>query len=1701
MIPLDIRDRALSVVPAPDMVGDCHIREDAGFNGYCESYGVRLYLVSGRLMCAEHAEKVTGIPAGRLETPPFDDEEQMISGDCKADAARHRIFRGAESWAEEQDAAGRHIPARGWESWAEEHHQDGDEFLATFRRWLIEREWDGADWAAWAFEDAPLPVGSVPASVGRAGVLAVGEQPEPQVEFPGVLGGGESAEHMGAGVWRVTYREGFTYELTPAPFHPGEYGVGRVLEDGTVRGWGAIFDDTSITPAVKWTRLESKTLAETHAFQARYGHLHEAEVPFSLELTVEELEAGRVWHVTRFGRSGVLVLQGWGYALLTETGDFPETPNRKYIDGKRWRYAIQCIVGGMGNVSTDRMRLVEVDRSGEPCAVNGHDAGQSCESGKRNKAFSRFTVEVTGPDGEIAGTVPVCAKCWTQRALGEERWSASREAADIAWRLSEGKGSWVDWQDRSQDLTSQLLAAALDAGAALPDIRTVLYAEALVIGDQRAAKAARAAAAKAGAGKVAADAVCERVLAQRAQAHVELIAWSEAYAVAWTTWVEAKYDLEGEEREAFPEFVAPVKPGPAVEVAADDTSYSGEDDDQDHQDDEQEEHGESTVMGRGSKAPRKVKAVRVGDIVFSDKNTFPCVATLNGHAYVLRKLAGLFSAQHEHSAARLVFEGEDPKNRCRTGGDSFPNLPALKRAILADAVERGPVGVQRQDQPEREPDPVVEAGPWGPFERGQIVTVDGEEGMWTLMAHAQNEGVWQAEPATLRGGERREFSVSALTAKTWPDGAEDWQKPVDAAGREIRLGDLVVQDFFEQTTVREVTRIYQNGNWLAHAVQVCADGRRDEFTEQTNRLRVVTREQLAAHVDIDLEDGGHQGRIVSALASNWACQFRVLCTCGEFFDWEEVTEPGRSRKIAWRKTLGEAQALWAEHCRTHVQDDADQAPEVTPGYSVMQVNPAGDKTDCTEGMWWAHCNGGREGCYQYGHIISPDADTSFRETQEAARALGEWHFGGEQGPAPTDRFPGQAEASRVVWASCAYEFVYRAECTECDDAKEKFTGGKGIARTATDKRRAVRDAAVEWTAEHAEQHQAAESAENSPADGEKILVQGPGSAGESVEVPELADTAEIPVKPEPTPGLYAPTLHTEERTGDVADECREGGHRYVWLVIEAEGVARILRSYLTCECSGEKLGNFGRSGPSMNQGTQTKPLGIRDASIASALGVAKRNSYTTKGPWEIVSDTLKRCSVEWDHAKAVTVAVDPNSASQRRRSAVPEDAAPCGQPSAWRIICGAHGLFMPRVPRTLAQIEKQVRTEMAYRVRENRSQLTRKERRTAHAMLVREYSSERTDLTGYGKTLHGKQDPTPPVVRESESIRPMNPGWAQEWWLFADVYGYGFEVSHRNAKWSGLARLDEWQSEDGKVSLPGKLLRVAKEPCGTAEELLNLCREMGEKRAVHDAGTRMVQRVVTQGAEPVEVAAAVEAPAAVLPSTGRGYWEIGERVIFEGRAGRVVSATIGKTLVEMDGAEPGYLEHLEPRDLVAERYVVCGGEMMPTMPERPVRDWFAAKLAPAPAVEEDGPDYAAISRANHAAVVAEMVVEEDQEQPLEDFPAMDWESLTTELAELRTEACGGAAFDWDDVAAELAALRELAAEGREEAGEPALTWAQVEQELAELRQEAVPAAVPAPVVRTVIPARLARESLSLAASAALVTLAASQLAEVMPVSV
>ncbi|MFI8928244.1 DUF3560 domain-containing protein [Streptomyces sp. NPDC053474] len=440
---------------------------------------------------------------------------------------------------------------------------------------------------------------------------------------------------------------------------------------------------------------------------------------------------------------------------------------------------------------------------------------------------------------------------------------------------------------------------------------------------------------------------------------------------------------------------------------------------------------------------RPASAVKVGDIEFSaDKRS----ATLSGHAYALTVSGRDYDVVHVASGERLTVEANAKGVRA---------LPMAKRALLADAIARGQVlaaAVPEQPQP--------------------------------AVIPAQREAQRDPQPQE----EQPDNVQEQLRA-----GVEAWRLPVDSQGRTVKVGMLAVQDFFEQTHARRVVRVYQNGNWLAEMV---SDRDGSVTSDHTNRLAVVTQEQVDALVSVDVEDAGYRGRITQALVSQHAGQFRVVCQCE---DGMEVCEPGHSRKIAWRATVEEARELWEQHCSAHTA-----AP-----------------------------------------------------------------------------------------------------------------------------------------------------------------------------VEETTDTAEIPAQ---RPGLYAPVVQHEEREGADAEECRAGGHRYVWLCVEAEGVARILRSYLTCACMGEKLGNFGRSGPSMSQGTQRKPLGIRDASTASALGVAQRNDHSIAGPWAVVSDTLKRAPVRWDHEVPAPAVIDPNSTAQRRRSAVPEHAAPCSKPSAWKMICGGGEVFNLVVP-------------------------------------------------------------------------------------------------------------------------------------------------------------------------------------------------------------------------------------------------------------------------------------------------------------------------------------------------------------------------------------------------------------------------------------
>ncbi|WP_406257183.1 hypothetical protein [Streptomyces chartreusis] len=305
-------------------------------------------------------------------------------------------------------------------------------------------------------------------------------------------------------------------------------------------------------------------------------------------------------------------------------------------------------------------------------------------------------------------------------------------------------------------------------------------------------------------------------------------------------------------------------------------------------------------------------------------------------------------------------------------------------------------------EPETREDPALK-DPYGPYEAGQIVTVEGHPDLWCLMAQAQNHGFWQAEPATLEGGPRKEFPLRKLAP--WPatEGAEAWQLPVDATGREIRLRDLVVQDFYEQTHTRRVTRIYRNGSWLVTAVN---DGDGTTLIDECNRMRVISPQEAAARVELHVEDCGYKGRIVQSIASNKRGQFRVLCTCGDDFAyWDEVVEAGHSRKTAWRKTLKEARKVWDDHCQQHIA--ATENIKLDGHRALIQQSQHTER-----GRWWVHCTcPGTDGTI----ISRPDGD-SWCDSREEAHELWTWHRQGERGEIPNPRQQQPDVASTEVQA-------------------------------------------------------------------------------------------------------------------------------------------------------------------------------------------------------------------------------------------------------------------------------------------------------------------------------------------------------------------------------------------------------------------------------------------------------------------------------------------------------------------------------------------------------------------------------------------------------------------------------------------------------------------------------------------------------------
>ncbi|MFD0437333.1 hypothetical protein [Streptomyces chartreusis] len=190
----------------------------------------------------------------------------------------------------------------------------------------------------------------------------------------------------------------------------------------------------------------------------------------------------------------------------------------------------------------------------------------------------------------------------------------------------------------------------------------------------------------------------------------------------------------------------------------------------------------------------------------------------------------------------------------------------------------------------------LDAPPGGEvFSAGEIVGVEGRPGEWELMKPWPGPGVWIAESARLKDRVSAKVAVGAL------------QRLADAP--HIRRGDLVMQRYPEQERAAVVGAVVRLGQWVAVKSYTLPDGGVCLALDSVDRLEVVTAEQLAAAVRVDVVHGAHMGRIVQAVVSARAGQFRVVCRCAPGAG--EICRDGR--KVTWCPSLDSARQLWDWH--------------------------------------------------------------------------------------------------------------------------------------------------------------------------------------------------------------------------------------------------------------------------------------------------------------------------------------------------------------------------------------------------------------------------------------------------------------------------------------------------------------------------------------------------------------------------------------------------------------------------------------------------------------------------------------------------------------------------------------------------------------------------------------------------------------------
>lgn len=318
--------------------------------------------------------------------------------------------------------------------------------------------------------------------------------------FPGVLLECEHVAVSDEGRFDLTTAEGYSYWLAPISYAPDAWNAGHAGSSGFWYG-----DDRTLDKALEWVRFESVNRARFTQLWQTYRHLLDEPVAFRAEVQARELQPD-VQLVTRFGRSGLIAMSRWGWDRVSGgeyDGSTPETWRRKNPEHRLYTLQWGVTHLGLNAVGNDRLTVTGICTDDKQvCATSTPYVGKCLP-----RHGTRFWVDVTDEDGRHAGRIVICGKHMYYR-LVQDFETRSRELASLAYDVADGGPSkgywngWNGWQDRGEDLTTELLTAAVNAGEIAPwpaeALRKQILAEASERGEDRAARAARKTAREAG---------------------------------------------------------------------------------------------------------------------------------------------------------------------------------------------------------------------------------------------------------------------------------------------------------------------------------------------------------------------------------------------------------------------------------------------------------------------------------------------------------------------------------------------------------------------------------------------------------------------------------------------------------------------------------------------------------------------------------------------------------------------------------------------------------------------------------------------------------------------------------------------------------------------------------------------------------------------------------------------------------------------------------------------------------------------------------------------------------------------------------------------------------------------------------------------------------------------------------------------------